>query len=328
MSFPVLISLIISLILTNFGVNDLESVNLSYIKEKGRVLGVAESSQNIFAEASSGMKSFNDYLPSNDSPTIPKRKKNSESLILPIESGIVIEAKSGMPLWDKTAQEVRSIASISKLMTALVFLDNNPGWETIYEIKENDRREGGRIYLWTGEKVRVKDLFYLSLVGSANTATIALANSTGMNVREFVAEMNKKARDLGFIKTAFSDPAGLSKFNVSTAFEVAKLAKISFSELEIKDATLERKYFFKTMAGRDVHVESTDKLLETFPINDISIIGGKTGYTEPAGFCFAGQFEDSEDREIILVVLGSESIDDRFKCAKDLAEWTFASYNW
>lgn len=241
---------------------------------------------------------------------------------------VVIDSEDDFLLFRNNINDVFPIASITKLMTALVFLEYNPGWETVYEIKREDRREGGRIYLYLGEKVTIKDLFYLSLVGSANTATMALVNSTGLSEEEFVKKMNTKAQEMKLASTSFLDPVGLNNYNVSTAWEVAQLAKTAFADKDIREATLTQKYKFKTEAGRIKQVETTDHLLKNFPENGMKIISGKTGYTDLAGYCFVGQFINTNGREIITVVLNSETNNQRFQEAKSLAEWVYNNYKW
>jgi D-alanyl-D-alanine carboxypeptidase len=220
------------------------------------------------------------------------------------------------------------IASISKLMTALVFLDHNPGWDFVHEIKPEDRREGGKIYLTPGEKVKVKDLFYSSLVASDNIATMALVGSAGMTEDDFVAKMNEKAAALELKDTHFGDPLGLDDANISTALEVARFAQAALSNEEIKKATLTKKYEFTTADGKKKTVYNTDNLLSIFPKDGVDLRGGKTGYTEAAGYCFVGEFTNQDGRDVISVVLGSGGKDDRFKFTSDMIRWIYDNYVW
>lgn len=185
--------------------------------------------------------------------------------IMPIEilaeKGAVLAADDHFFLFEKRADEVQPIASITKLMTALVFLDNNPGWEKTYMITADDKVEGGRLNLFPGDEVTLKDLFYTSLVASDNGAALALARATGLSEMEFVIKMNEEAKKLGLTKTHFADPVGLSEYNVSTARETAFLAQAAFARSEIKEATASREYNFITLNGREKKIESTDYLL-------------------------------------------------------------------
>lgn len=236
----------------------------------------------------------------------------------------VLDPLSNTFLYEKDSNSVQPLASITKLLTALVFLDNNPGWQEIYKIKAEDKIEGGRISLFLGDEVRVKDLFYTSLVASDNVATIALVRSTGLSQEEFVVQMNIKARQLGLFKSNFADPVGLSDKNISTAKDIARLAVKALENEDILKATLTEVYEFETLQGRQKKIESTDYLLGSDLGNDIIIAGGKTGYTEKAGYCFVGRFKNKEGREIISVVLDSPSKAARFADSKDLADWAFA----
>jgi D-alanyl-D-alanine carboxypeptidase len=247
---------------------------------------------------------------------------------LPVGCGTIADIQENKILFNKDADKEWPLASITKLMTALVFLDYNPGWEEIYEVRREDRREGGKIYLFTGDKVKVKDLFYLSLVGSGNTETIGLVNATGLSEEEFVKKMNEKAESMGLTNTHFYDPAGLNNSNVSTAKETAVFAKIALADKDISEATLAKSYGFVTLAGRKKTIYNTDDLLDIFPRNGIKIAGGKTGYTEAAGYCFVGKFIDHNGREMISVVLGGDSKDSRFMETRGLVEWAYKNYVW
>jgi D-alanyl-D-alanine carboxypeptidase len=228
----------------------------------------------------------------------------------------------------KRADEVQPIASITKLMTALVFLDNNPGWAEEYKITEEDHVTGGRLNLFLGERVAIKDLFYTSLVASDNGATLALAHATGLSEEDFVSQMNRKAKQLGLVKTSFSDPSGLSDQNVSTAREVAWLARTALDRQEIREATSRRDYKFQTAAGAEKFVESTDYLLFSDSMGSLQVLGGKTGYTDRAGYCFVGLWRDKSGRELVAVVLNSSGRNERFLDSRQLANWAFAAYNW
>lgn len=292
-----------------------------YADQGGKVLGAEASFFNIRTRT----------LPkNNDAPPPPPQGpvKNSEVAELDLDCGsaAVLDLKTGKILYDKNADKESPIASITKLMTALVFLDHNPGWDKVYEMQAGDRREGGKIHLFTGEKVKVKDLFYTSLVASDNVATIGLISSTGLSLEQFVAKMNEKALELGLPKTKFKDPLGLDD-NVSSALEIARLANRALQREEIKNATMTKLYEFKTQQGKTKAVYSTDDLLSVFPENGIEIKGGKTGYTEAAGYCFVGKFSN-KGNEVISVVLNGESKDARFDHTHALVKWAYDSYSW
>jgi len=258
----------------------------------------------------------------------PVKIADYQEINIDCSKSCALDLETGRVVYDKNKDETTPIASITKLMTALVFLGNNPGWETIYEISREDRIEGGKEYLFLGEKTTVKDLFYTSLVGSANGATLAMVHSTGMTEKQFVEEMNKKAASLGLLKTSFEDATGLSNKNISTAHETAMLAKYALEQEEINKATLKKIYEFKTVQGAKKRIYTTDYLLENFSEDGIRIIGGKTGYTEAAKYCFVGVFTDKNGNQIITSVLGGDSKNSRFSETKKLAEWVYGNYIW
>jgi len=218
----------------------------------------------------------------------------------------VLAADDRYFLFLNRSDEIQPIASITKLMTALVFLENNPGWDTVYKISPEDNIVGGKVNLFLGEIINLKDLFYTSLIASDNGATIALVHATGLSEEEFVVKMNIKAGKLGLENTKFSDPIGLSPENISTAREVALLAKEAFEKKEIREATAKKDYSFETINGREKYIESTDDLLFKNTSDSLEILGGKTGFIEEAGYCYVGYMRSPNGNTVISVVLGSE----------------------
>lgn len=242
-------------------------------------------------------------------------------------AGVVRDSSSSRALWRKNQNKPFPMASITKLMTALVFLETNPDWDSYYQITEEDRREGGKIYLFLGERVKIKDLFKTSLVASANTATVALVHSTGLTEEEFARKMNQKAEEMGFWGTSFKDVTGLSPENVSTAWEISQFALKALEKEKIKEAVTLSQYEFQTQGGREKVIKSTDDLLDFFPVDGIELVGGKTGYNEEAGYCFVGGFRN-RDNYIISVVLGAQSEKERFSLTEDLIKWSYRGFKW
>lgn len=264
----------------------------------------------------------------------PIRKADSVSLGVEVTapSFLVVDQKSKKILYQKNAQEPRSLASLTKLMTALVFLDHNPGWDKTVTVSGDDYREGAVNYFIAGEKVTVKDLFYGTLVASANEAAVALARSTGLSPDEFVAAMNQKAEELGLSQAAFYDLTGLDDRNQATAAEVAVIALAAFNEPEILPAVSTKEYQIGVInKGISRKISSTDKILrQTFGLAgaSYSVVAGKTGYLERAGYCFAGLVKNQLGDNIVSVVMGSDTIDSRFSDTKALAYWVFSNYQW
>ncbi|MFA6513681.1 MAG: serine hydrolase [Patescibacteria group bacterium] len=228
--------------------------------------------------------------------------------------------------FNKNADVKQPIASITKLMTALVFIDTKPDWNKSYQITTADSISGGKLNLFLGDNVNLKDLLLTSLIASDNGATIALVHASGMSERDFVKKMNEKATRLDLHHTSFSDPIGLSDNNVSTAREVALLAKEALENPEISDAANLKEYKFQTLEGREKIIESTDYLLFDSAKTDFEPTGGKTGYTDKAGYCFVGRFKGVNGEDLIVAVLNSSGKNDRFKESKALIAWVFDNY--
>lgn len=248
------------------------------------------------------------------------------------ESYIVVEPESGAVLYEKNATEPRAIASITKLMTVVTFLEYNPGWDKEITMASDDFRAGAVPVFSVGDKITVKDLFYATLVASSNEGANALARSTGLKTEDFVFQMNVRAKLLDMKDSKFVEPTGLSDDNHASAEDIVKLIRVAFSHSEIQKAGSTKNYTIKVLNKNAARkVESTDKILkEDFGAKEASykIEAGKTGFTNAAGYCFASQVKDDKDRQLLITVLGSSSTYDRFTDTKALAYWVFNNYEW
>ena len=294
---------------------------------QGRVLGVTDG--NITVSPELNLDYTAGFPQSEDKKVIaPKLKDGAIMPDLNDLTCLVMDKASGAILLKQNENKILAIASISKLASALVFLEQNLDWEKTYKIKASDIVGGGKNNIAPGDEIKLKDLFFLSLVGSDNSATEALTHATGLSDEQFIEKINSKMKELGLSNTSFSDPTGLSDANVSTALDVAKFAQAALVRKEIREATLTKNYSLTTVAGIKRGVRNTDILLDIFPQNGIKIVGGKTGYTVNAGYCFVGQFTDNNGHEIISVVLGESDINSRFEVTKRLVHWTYDNFVW
>ncbi|MFH0856649.1 MAG: RlpA-like double-psi beta-barrel domain-containing protein [bacterium] len=263
------------------------------------------------------------------------------------KAAIVIDEPTGEVLFAKNEKEKRSIASITKLMTASVFMDLNPplpplvkggkleesakgenieSWNKIIKYNKADDLDGAKLYVNDGETMKIKDIFYSMLVGSANNAAKTLAKNSGVAYPDFIVEMNKKAKEWHLENTEFREPTGLDPRNISTAFDMAIMAKNIFKNLEMLKATTLEKYSFRTLNTNIAHtISSTNKLLSD---KDLYITGAKTGFLNEAGHCLVIKAKNKNDgREVIGVVLGEKSSEDRFEDMKNLIKWALEDYN-
>lgn len=217
-------------------------------------------------------------------------------------SAIVID-QQGRVIFEQNADQIRPLASLSKLMTAMVFYEHNPGWNEFVTIIESDNIGGAGLPLKPGDIISVKDLFYATLVGSKNNAARALMRSTGLSEEEFVRQMNEKAVMLDCLNTHFVEPTGLSEQNVSTASDMAQIARQAFDNFAFLQATTTKEYSVKII--RDDHlyhqlVRNTNELLN----ENLYITGGKTGYTPKAGYNLVTQAKNKV-QELIALVMGA-----------------------
>jgi D-alanyl-D-alanine endopeptidase (penicillin-binding protein 7) len=270
-------------------------------------------------------------LPMAKDKTIPPPKKvdlQSFGVVTSAQSAIVIDAASGTALFSKNPNEVRPMGSISKLMAALVFLETEPNLEEYVTVTPNDFAGTGRVYLYYNDPVRLEDVLGASMVGSDNTATLALVRLSGLSREDFVARMNSKAIELGMLDSRFEDPSGLSVNNVSTVGELSVLLAEAKQHPELAQFMTSASLSVQQSSGRIATIPTTNLLL-TSPLNsgDYQVTAGKTGYIPQAGYCLATAVVH-EGNEVYIVVLGADEIEARFEDAIDLAGWTFKTFKW
>ena len=191
-------------------------------------------------------------------------------------SAILIDGESGRVLYEQNAHEMRYIASITKLMTALVAMESGHSLDEVVSIKkEYTGAEGSSMYLREGEELTLEALMYGLLLASGNDAALAVAGYCGGSVGEFVARMNRRAVLLGMENTRFVNPSGLTEEgHMSTAADMAKLAAACMKNETIAKMVGTRTI---TIAGRTF--TNHNKLLWRYE----GCIGMKTGYTERSG---------------------------------------------
>jgi len=239
---------------------------------------------------------------------------------------IVADLATGKILFEKKADEARAIASITKLMTALVFLDNNPGWDEVVTVR--DALVIGNNNFYSGERVKVKDLFSSALIGSDNTAARNLAYATGMGLDEFVVKMNEKAQAMELDEASFVDPVGLDPKNRASALDVVKILRSIVEYEEVTAVTTKKFHEFRSVSGDYHYIKTTNDLLSSF-INKkpYSVLAGKTGSLLAAGYCLAMAVEN-DGNAVLIVSLNSESDSARFQDVKSVAYWVFKNYEW
>jgi len=266
----------------------------------------------------------NQYLPS-----APLRDWRTEEPEIKAKTALIYDTTHQTILYKKNdILESQPIASITKLMTALVAVQNSNLNSLIKVSKEAVQTEGEMGGLVAGEELTIKSLLFALLLESSNDAAIALAQNipfpTGdSSVQKFVELMNKKTKELNLKKTAFADPSGLDPQNYSSAWDINLMMQEILKDNTLKEILQTREADIHSVDGHfNHHLISTNKLLGIVP----EIIGGKTGYIEEAGNCMTAAFNSpSNEGDIITVVIDSP---DRIAETKTLFEWTKKAYLW
>lgn len=221
-------------------------------------------------------------------------------------NAILIDPANGEILFEKNAERQVPIASLTKLMTSLVFLEQKPDLERMVEVTTAEISGGGHTQLRRSEMVSLGDLLHMSLMSSDNVATRVLARESGLPHDEFIARMNQKATELELSGTRFVELTGLDERNVSTAGDIARLLHAAAHDERIQQITTTRAYQFRSET-RAHAVHNTNRLL----YGSYDILGGKTGFIFEAGYCFA-TWVHSQGRDLIAVVLGAPTNATRF----------------
>ena len=255
-------------------------------------------------------------------------KISSDSLGVDIsaESAIVKDVKTGKVLWSKNSDEVRSIASITKLMSAIILIDANPDWNKVVDFDDSSTNgDFNKLKLLVGDRIKFEDVFNASILSSSNSGIEFLIKNSGISREEFITRMNKKAKEMGLIKTFFKDPTGLSNDNISSANEVVIFASKAFSYDRIRSITSKKVFSFSVLeSNRVVVINNTNSLIGGY----LNINAGKTGTTDDAGFCLVSEISYQDKGPIIGVVLGSKSHFERFSDIKTMVFWVFNNYLW
>lgn len=229
-------------------------------------------------------------------------------------NAILVDPSTGEVLFEKNSARSVPIASLTKLMTALVFLEQKPNLEREVIVTRTDITGGGQTQLRNGELLSLDHLLHMSLMCSDNVATRVLAREAGLSHPEFLARMNRKAVELGLTGSRFFEVTGLDERNVSTASDIARLLHAAAHDPLIQTITTTRTYEFRTQK-RAHAIGNTNRLL----YGRYDVLGGKTGFIGEAGYCFA-TWVRSQGRDLIAVVLGAPTNATRFADAVRLIQ--------
>ena len=252
---------------------------------------------------------------------VPRYRVDADGHVVPdvrAAAAIVYDPLTGHILFQENANDERSIASITKVMTALVFLSDHPDLSREVRIEPSDVYRASLTYLRAYDVLTVDDLLHLLLIPSDNAAARALARISPEGTRGFIERMNEKAAGLGLKNTHYADPSGLDARNVSSAYDMARL--ITYASRNNLIASIMRlpEYTIRTNR-RVITIHSTDHLLGRAGVD---VRAAKTGFISKAGFCLATLLRlPQTGRDVAVVVLGAHSNAGRFVEAQNLFTW-------
>jgi D-alanyl-D-alanine carboxypeptidase (penicillin-binding protein 5/6) len=286
------------------------------LKEEAKTPNQANVSQ---LEGDLSTKSINsDYFPMRNWMIDEPKISAKAAIIVDLKP----EQQKNNVLYRKNPNQKLPIASLTKIMTAVVAIENLNLEDIIKVSKDSVFVDGDNGGLIIEEELRVKDLLYIMLVESSNDAAMAIANDNQkIPYTEFIVLMNDKARELKLDNTQFKDASGLNEENQSTAEEMANLIRYTLNLPVLSEILETQKKTISSLNNKFIHnLISTNKLLGKIPI----ILGGKTGFTTEAGGCML-TFSNIDNNYLITVVLGSENREDD---TEKLINWAQTAWIW
>ncbi|MBU9693398.1 D-alanyl-D-alanine endopeptidase [Burkholderia multivorans] len=242
-----------------------------------------------------------------------------DALALRSSVAYVVDQNTGEPLFDKNSHAVVPIASISKLMTAMVVLDSKAPMTEQIEVTDEDRdyEKGTGSRLSVGSVLSREDMLHIALMASENRAAAALSRYYPGGRSAFIAAMNAKAKALGMTDTHFENSTGLSSSNVSSARDLVKMVNAAYQYPLIRKFSTDRTYEVYT-GKRNLVYNSTNALIRGNGSWDIGL--QKTGFINEAGECLVMQ-ATIHGRPVVMVLLDSFGKYSRFADASRLRNW-------
>jgi D-alanyl-D-alanine endopeptidase (penicillin-binding protein 7) len=245
-------------------------------------------------------------------------------LRLASSKALIVNQNTGETLYAKSTDTPTPIASVTKLMTAMVMLDQQLPMDEILTIGEGDvdTLKGTSSRLRVGTQLSRRDMLQLALMSSENRAAFALARTSPIGVANFVSAMNAKAAALGMTHSHFVDPTGLNSENVSTAEDLVKMVKAAYQYPEIRTVTTTPEYSVPVHGYRQPLEFHNTNILVRNGTWDIGL--SKTGYINEAGRCLVMQAKIA-DQPLIIVLLDSWGKFTRIGDAQRIRKWMESS---
>lgn len=252
---------------------------------------------------------------------------NLSGIDIKSESGIIMEASTGKILFDKNMDEQKSPASMTKIMTMLLTVEaiesGKISLDDEVNISANASKMGGsQVYLEENSTATVEMLLKSIAIGSANDASVAVAEKIGGTESNFVNMMNKRAKELGAVNTTFKNPHGLDEEgHLTTAHDLALIARELIKHKEILKLTSTYETTITHKNGKSLWLVNTNKLIKFYNGLD----GLKTGFTDNAGYCLTGTMLRN-DMRLITVTMKAPTKEDRNTDTINLMEYAYSMY--
>lgn len=229
----------------------------------------------------------------------------SEAFSVSAQGAILIEQSSGRVLYGKNEHQQMRIASITKIMTAIIAIESGEMEEYVKVSTRAEGTEGSSLYLKAGEKIKLKDLVYGLMLRSGNDAAVAIGEHVGGSLEGFVYLMNQKAQEIGMTRTVFSNPHGLDDHeeHYSTAYDMAKLTQYAMENEQYREISSTKNY--KAQREGDVYSYWQNKNRLLTQLYKYST-GGKTGFTKRAKRTLVST-ATKDDLDLICVTLNAPS---------------------
>ena len=278
----------------------------------------------VFADDISPLDdNFDIYEVLEDAESIETNSSSSELPTINSRAYVVIDRKSNTVLVGKNENQKKKMASTTKIMTALIVIENCDLSETVEISKKSASTRGSRLGLKTGDKITVYDLLYGLMMRSGNDSAVALAEHTAGSISNFADLMNQKAVELGLSNTHFVTPHGLDEDeHYTTAYELALLSNYAMNN-EIFAKIVGTKNYTITINGYPKTLTNTNELLGSLN----GVYGIKTGFTNGANRCLVTCCKRGE-MDLICVVLGADTKKYRTTDSIKLLEYSFSNFKY
>src|SRR5690625_3291125 len=248
----------------------------------------------------------------------------SPDLAPDVKSAILIERDTGKLLYDKNAHQKLPPASMTKIMTLLLIMEEidkgSLKLDEIIRISENAASMGGsQVFLGAGEEMSIRDLLKSVAIASGNDASVALAERISGSEEAFVQKMNEKVKELDLKNSHFQNSTGLpAKDHYSSAYDMAMIAKELLKYESITDYTSIYEDYLRKGEKNEFWLVNTNKLVRFYP----GVDGLKTGYTNEAKYCLTATAK-KDNMRVITVVMGAETTKNRNASTSKMLDYAF-----